>query len=409
MTEAKLIHILGGSDSQLSLVMKAKEMGLKVLVSDINEEPPCKKIADIFEQADIKDLEKNLEIARKHRIDAVITDQTDISVPTVAYISDKLGLNSLSFETAKKFTNKNHMKTELLKSKTFDFSKHIPQFHFADTQETAKESIKELSKSGIDSIVLKPCDSQGSRGVVFLKASDTNIEEKLSIAFEGGFGAGINIEEFITGEEYAVDTLVENGKCYPLAIASKKQYPENPCLDQAFEYPAKISSKEEKELFELQKKIINEFGLKKGVCHGEYKINRDNGKAVLMEIAARGAGSSINSVINSFLSGLDINKVLINQALAIPNDICVEDYKEKFALIEWLNPKPGLIKQVILETSIKNIADKLHIKQFENIKITNNADSRDRLGYYILSSTKSRDELNEKKKILLEGIKLEYA
>ena len=56
----KLIHIVGGGPNQISLIKKAKELGLKVLVSDMYANPPGRDYADFFEQINTIDKEATL-------------------------------------------------------------------------------------------------------------------------------------------------------------------------------------------------------------------------------------------------------------------------------------------------------------------------------------------------------------
>ena len=87
----KLIHIVGGGFNQVALVRQAKAKGLRVLVTDSNENPPARKFADLFEQIDTTDRNASLRCAEKNHIDFVTTDMTDVAVPTVAFIAETLG------------------------------------------------------------------------------------------------------------------------------------------------------------------------------------------------------------------------------------------------------------------------------------------------------------------------------
>ena len=78
--------------------------------------------ADYSELADALDKEKNLSIAEKYDICAVMSDQSDIAIPTVAYIADKLGLPGIGIEKAKLFSNKVLMR-EFLKSHNLIYPK----------------------------------------------------------------------------------------------------------------------------------------------------------------------------------------------------------------------------------------------------------------------------------------------
>ena len=81
------IMVIAGGDWQIELIKQAKKMGYYVICSNLYEDSPAFAYADACEVANVLDKEKNLAIARKYMPDAVISDQSDIAVPTVAYLN----------------------------------------------------------------------------------------------------------------------------------------------------------------------------------------------------------------------------------------------------------------------------------------------------------------------------------
>ena len=104
------VMVVAGGEWQLPLIRKAKELGNYVICSNLYADSPGFEVADIGEIADVLDKEKNLAIAKKHEVDIVITDQSDIAVPTVAYICQKLGIKGIGVDKAELFTNKYQMR-----------------------------------------------------------------------------------------------------------------------------------------------------------------------------------------------------------------------------------------------------------------------------------------------------------
>jgi carbamoyl-phosphate synthase large subunit len=86
------IMVIAGGDWQIELIKKAKAMGHYVICSNLYEVSPAFPYADACEVCNVLDKEGNLRIAQKYQPDAVISDQSDIAVPTVAYVSEKMGL-----------------------------------------------------------------------------------------------------------------------------------------------------------------------------------------------------------------------------------------------------------------------------------------------------------------------------
>ena len=98
------IMVVAGGDWQIELIKKAKKMGHFVICSNLYEKSPAFPFADACEVADVLDKNKNLQIAQKYNPDAVISDQSDIAVPTVAYLNEKLGFKGIGTEKAALFS-----------------------------------------------------------------------------------------------------------------------------------------------------------------------------------------------------------------------------------------------------------------------------------------------------------------
>ena len=64
-------------------------MGLFVYATDWDSNPEGKVFANVFEQIDVRDKNKSLDFAQKHKVDAVFTN-SDVGVSTAAYIAEKL-------------------------------------------------------------------------------------------------------------------------------------------------------------------------------------------------------------------------------------------------------------------------------------------------------------------------------
>ena len=117
--------------------------------------PPAAALADMHIQADTFDVERCVTEAKKLRLTGVMTLGTDQPVYTAACIAKTLGLPSLlDEETAFAVTNKAKMKKTLAQAS-------IP---IAEYQLLSGDDAQRITLEG--SLVLKPADSQGQRGVL---------------------------------------------------------------------------------------------------------------------------------------------------------------------------------------------------------------------------------------------------
>ncbi len=397
MQEAsKIIHIVGGGFNQLTLVKTAKALGLQVLLTDYYPNPPCKEFADYFEQIDTTDKERSLDAARKYNIDYVITDQTDVAVPTVAFIAETLGLKGIGYEKALAFTNKYIMRKALAGST----SKYLPENYYFEDLNSAVEFTKTLSN--LDDYLVKPINSQGSKGVNKL---DSNYQTLIRIAFEESKERGVIIEKFISGFEFSVEAFVKDGEIYNLTLTKKYHYAENPCLDERNTYLGDIDEELESKIFAVNQEIIRKLGLPFGSTHAEYKVEKGN--VYLMEIAARGAGGSISSHIIPFLTGFNPTETLLKVLLDQTVTIEIQDYKKRFAVLRFFKFTPGKIAKIYIDEELKKQALIFTLDVKEGDSITEIKDSSSRPGYFVVVGN-DRDQVLAQEKMLQSSVKIEY-
>jgi len=401
MPQKKLIHIVGGGFNQVPLVEVAKAMGFRVLVTDMYKDPPARALADHFEQIDTTNKEDTLKCAKKYGIDYVVTDMTDAAVPTVAYIAENLGLPGIGHETALRFTNKYVMRKALQEA----FAAHFPEGRYFERVEDAVCFYRDSHHEYPD--VVKPINSQGSRGVFVLAKDGVDAEELIYAAFAESRERGILIERFVPGAEYSAETFVRDGKVHNLTLTKKYHYSQNPCIDERNTFLGDVAPELEKAIFALNERIVEALGLRFGNTHAEYKVN--SGGIYLMEIAARSAGGSIGGKIIPFLTGFDCLRALLHVLTDRPLEIAIQDYRKRFAVLRFFNFPVGRVKRIFVNKKIteKLMAFTLTDYLEEGGYVGPIKDSRDRLGYFVVYGT-DRDEVLRWEKQAEMAVQLEY-
>lgn len=395
------MHVVGGGFHQVPLVEMAKSMGFRVLVTDMYENPPARAVADEFEQIDITHKEDTLDCASGHKIDYIVTDMTDVGVPTVAYVAENLGLPGIGYETALRFTNKYIMRMVLGEK----FSAHLPESRYFEDVEEALRFLRKIPREG--QFVVKPINSQGSRGVFILAPSDANTEEQIYAAFAESQERGVLVEDFISGHEYSAETFVRDGEVHNLTLTKKYHYAQNPCIDERNTYLGDVAPELEKAIFDLNENIIKTLRLPFGNTHAEYMIHGD--QIYLMEIAARSAGGSIGSKIIPYLTGFNCMEALLHTLTGRPYEIHIEDYRKKFAVLKFYNFPPGRVKRIFVNESMVHGLLVLALSPYlaEGVTVKPIKSSRDRLGYFVVHGTDRADVLR-REKLAESAVKLEY-
>lgn len=303
--------ILGAGQLQMPIIQRAKERGLRVIVVSPGTSDPGFMFADKIVHLDVRDKYGILEAARKFKIDGITTDQTDLPVRTVAYVAQEMGLPGIPYEIGCLFTDKYKMRkrcTEL----------GIPTPRYALVY-SIDETIEFYKKCQYNNMIIKPVDSQASHGVSKI-ISENKVQEYFQEAASYSRSGGVLIEEWIDGEEFSVDSYIDNGKCHVLAIGHYHPF-SIPGTFASYEtiFPADKPQEVIDLIEDTNRQIIEGFGLTQGRSHGEYIVS--NNQCYLVEIGARGGGAYFSSDNVRYVSGFQSEDYLIDLALGKKNAV----------------------------------------------------------------------------------------
>lgn len=303
MTKGNIL-VLGAGALQIPLINKVIEKGYNpVVVSLHSDEPGMQMVKDTI-VADFVEEELMLQYSRQYDIVGIVTDQTDLPVRTVAYVSETMGLPGIGYETACLFTDKFKMreKCKELGIKTLEYA-------LVDSLEAARSFYKNIGKD----IIIKPLHNQGSKGVCKVTTL-AELEEKYGEAERYSQEDKILLEEFVKGEdELVIEGVALDGWCENL-VCGDTHYFNIPDVFSARQriFPSVKASNIVEQALSLNKKIIEGFGLSRGLTHGEYIVS--DGKVYLIEIAARGGGVYISSDIIPLMTGFDTTSFIVDIA-----------------------------------------------------------------------------------------------
>ena len=202
MENKKKIMIMGAGIYQVPLIKKAKDMGLTTLVVSIPGKYPGIELADQFIPLDTRDKEGILACAIENNICGICTTGTDVAVQSIGYVNEQMHLSGISYEAAKKVTDKLKMKEA--------FAEHdvsTARFAKVTTYKEAKEAAENIGYP----VIVKIVDSSGSRGVIRVNAQD-ELESAYKKASDITRKEYLLVEEYIEAREIGVDAFVgENG------------------------------------------------------------------------------------------------------------------------------------------------------------------------------------------------------
>lgn len=400
----KKILLLPGSAMQIPIIKKLKENGHYVMSFHPVDDFPTKPYSDEYALVDILNRSKCLAAARGLEPDVVLSEECDIAMPTIAYLSKQLGLFSLSEEDAALYTDKSLMR---------EFCKKHSIISPAFRKCTNRLEAKEFFKKQQGKCILKPLDSNCSKGVFIIENEndiDHNWDE--SICFSKCENA-LLIEQYIEGVEFTVDGIVTPAGHKSLAISEKRHYDYNPSIAYELFFSNHNDNYDYEELREINNCFVNCSTLPVGFfTHAEYKYM--NGKFYLIEIGARGGGNYISSDIVPIISGVDNYAYMINALVEgrTNEDIYIdEELYDRCAVLYFFDvPCSGVVKEIqgldILSENPNVIRHDLHFKVGDAIRRANNDGAR--VGYYIAYAENKialralMEQINETFKIIVE-------
>lgn len=369
----KKIAILGASYLQLPLVLKAKENNCEVHCFAWDDgKAVCKTIADFFYPISVLDKELILEKCQEIKIDGILTIATDICIPTIAFVAEKLNLIGNSYETALVTTNKGLMRGCFVNNK-------IPSPLFKIIN-----NIYELNNIEFQfPLIVKPIDRSGSLGVKKV-LSPEELEISVLNAIHYSFEKACVIEEYIGGVEVSVETLSWQGKHQILNITDKEVTPEPYLVEIAHHQPSLLSNNIIDDIKSIAIATLKSTGVQNGAGHIEMKIN-DDGLIYVIEIGSRMGGDFIGSDLVELSTGVDYVKCVL--------DIALNQFTWKNSIIT--DNKSSGVYFLCEETKsilafFENEYDWIVKKEVFTSELNNIQSSNDRSGYLIYQSNQRK-------------------
>lgn len=395
MSAKKKIMVIGGGKWQVPIVEKAANLGFDVVCSNLYQDSPAFKYATYCYVADVRDIELNSLIAKRENISAIITDQSDIAVMTVATVAEKLKIPSVGVQCASLFTNKYLMRSLL----SID-GLHHPAYRLCHSLPEVQQFIAQFGFPA----VLKPTSNQSSRGVnIMWKSEDVIAAYQDSLKHSSG--EGILCESYIFGNEYTVEGFKSpTGDYQILAISRKEHFESSPTVASALLYLQSHSEIDLNTLDNVSKTMFKSLPF--GITHCEFKVS--DGKLYLIEAAIRGGGTKISSTIIPVVSGYDANEALIISACAGSPSPFLKKIQHVSVALEFFDVSPGIVKSIsgldviLSHPAVVDAEVELNISDV----VVAPKDDRSRVGYFIIKAD-TDIELNEIRKKIKSMLKIE--
>ena len=170
--------------------------------------------------------------------------------------------------------------------------------------------------------VVKPLDLSGSQGVV--KAEDAErfpsvlarVRAIVAACRRDEIRPAVLIEDFIAGQEVAVEALLRAGELEVLAIFDKPDPLNGPFFEETiYVTPSRLSRERQTEIGQTTARAARALGLTDGPIHAELRLN-DAG-IWMLELAARSIGGLCSRTLR-FGSGISLEELILRHAAGMP-------------------------------------------------------------------------------------------
>lgn len=305
----KKIMLLGGNYFQMTATRAAKELGHYVISVDYLPDNPAHKLADEYHNISTVDKEAVLKLAQELKIDGIVSYASDVSAPTAAYVSEKMGLPTNPYESVMLLTHKDLFRPFLVKN-----GFNSPKSKGFGNAEEALAFFRSLGGPAM----IKPSDSNGSKG-----ATRVDDEAFFMAAFDKAMSFSrqkiIIVEEFLVraGHQIAGDGFIVDGELKFAGFMSE-HFDKlcNPLVPIGESYPSYLSDELKAKAKSEIDRLMKLLGMRFGAINMDFIIDA-KGDVYIIEIGPRNGGNLITDVIRE-ASGVDLAKCTIQAALGLP-------------------------------------------------------------------------------------------
>ena len=332
---SKRILILGGGRYNVQSIRAAREAGFTTLVADKNREAPGLHAADHGLPIDLNDCAALTEAVTAYGgVDGVVS-MAEVGVRAAAAISARLGLPSISEETAANATSKAAMRR-----KWQQIGQYSTSFEIVASLDEARLAVDRLSRF--------PLIFSGSRGVTRVERVE-DVAKAFHAAQSGGLaGSDVVIEHCVEGPEYSAEVLVWKGKTSLLCVGQKIKSLPPYRVDISVQYPAQLTPTQEATVADMCHRAVGALGLTQGAAHIEFGYT-DRGP-VLFELGARCGGGHTPQIAHH-VSGVNEFVEACRMACGIaPSQF--EPTSRRGADYRFLVFPPGIVKSIAIPDAL---------------------------------------------------------
>lgn len=376
--------VLGGTFPHRHLIQKLKDRGYYTILVDYYEAPIAKEVADKHIQASTLDKDEVVRIAKEESAELVISSCVDQANVTACYVGEKLGLpHPYSYQTSLNVTDKVAMKRIMVEN-DIPTSRHY-----------IIKSLQEFQEYGLSyPIIVKPADSNSSKGVRKLEKDEPNKEKYILKALELSRNGAAVVEEYKVGKEIGVDCIIKNHKAYIIMTRERRKIQShNDAIQQIYGsfWPADITPVQLERLRVIAEKIGNAFNIDNSPLMMQTIVSDSDINVI--EFGARIGGGENYHIIEE-LTGYDFIEQSINSFLGVEIDLTHHDASEYLA-DNYIYINAGSFGKMEIDDCVKDDILYSNVYRKPGAEVGADISSNNRVGVFVVKA-KSTYEILKK-------------
>ena len=295
-----------------AFLQAAKEAGMHVilLTNDKFKEDdwPRESIDEFFNMPDLgkrPDIIHAVSYLARERKPDLIVALDDYDVETAAHLREHFRMPGMGDTLARNFRDKLAMRTTARNAGIL-----VPEFTGVFNYDLLREFMDRVPPPWL----LKPRSEASSMGIKRINHKDDLWPILDSLGDQQSFFV---MEQFVPGDVYHVDGLVDNGE---VIFSMAHKYAQPPLSVYAgggvfITRSLDRDSDESKSLVELNKQVLKAMGIVRGATHSEYIRAHSDGQLYFLENAARVGGANIAECVE-YASGINLWREWANIEIA---------------------------------------------------------------------------------------------
>jgi biotin carboxylase len=271
-----------------------------------------------------------------------ILPTTEYAVPFAARLAERYGLPGAGYGAASVLRDKEVLRT-VSKAAGIANPRSV-------AVGSAAEAAAFMAEWG-GPIVLKPANRQASLGTQIVRdpARVEAVWQECLVQEEGnnaplhGLALRMLAEQFVEGEEFSVEMLVQHGRGVFANVTGKLLYPGPHPVEMGHIIPADIAPDLTELLAAQTQKVVEAAGFRDGMVHCEWIVS--DGVPYIVECAGRPAGDGIIDMIRQAYP-VDINRAFYDVLSGREISVELPAQAKGAAAIRFISAEPGVVTAI---------------------------------------------------------------